>query len=322
VPSLIYQVVWQRVLTLYFGVDIYSTAVTVSIFMLGLGIGSLIGGHLADRMRRPAVGYAVVEGLTGLFGLASLGLLAAIGRMLAGAPLHVLIPVDFALLLIPTTLMGATLPLMVRAAAAERADIGPHIAALYGLNTLGAALGALASAYLLIGLWGFDGATNIAAALNIVLALLVLAAFGARRTDPRPEGEEGLDAPERRRLRPILALSFASGFIALGYQMVVYRLLTVLLKGTTYAFGTMLFVFLVGIAWGAMLARRRIDSEGAVRRFALSQLVVAAHVLSVAVLFGHLGHLPGIAHLIAASFFTSFHPDPGLVTLCRDGQKR
>src|SRR4030095_15442795 len=70
-PALIYQVVWQRVLTLYFGVDIYSTSITVATFMMGLGVGSLIGGRVADRVANRGLYYAGLEALMGCIGLAS-----------------------------------------------------------------------------------------------------------------------------------------------------------------------------------------------------------------------------------------------------------
>jgi predicted membrane-bound spermidine synthase len=180
-PALIYQVAWQRVLTLYFGIDIYSTTVTVATFMLGLGVGSLLGGRLADRAARAGLYYAGLELAMGAFGAASLPLFAVIGRWFAGSPLTTVVLIDFVLLLLPTTLMGMTLPLMCRIVVAREGTIGRHLSWLYGMNTMGAAVGALVSAYALIGWFGLDGATRIAAAINVALAA---AAYILVRTRP------------------------------------------------------------------------------------------------------------------------------------------
>ncbi len=187
-PALIYQVAWQRVLTLYFGVDIYSTSITVATFMLGLGLGSLLGGYVADRVRAPRTYYAAIEGLLGLIGFASIPVFSGIGERLAGSPLTTVVLVDFALLLLPTTLMGMTLPLMCRIVVASANHIGRHLSWLYGVNTFGAAAGALLSSYLLIGLLGLDGATYVAASLNLVLALVmsILAVRSGLETEDEP----------------------------------------------------------------------------------------------------------------------------------------
>lgn len=313
-PALAYQVIWQRVLTLYFGVDVYSTAIAVAVFMLGLGLGSLAGGRLADRVRRPGLLYALAELLTGLCGLASLPLLELVGRSQAGAGLALLVPLEGALLLPPTFLMGATLPLMARAVIGEEALLGPRVALLYGLNTAGAALGALLTAWLLVGLWGFDGAIRLAAALNLALALGMTLLFGrpgapARATPPA--------APFAATVPPwplVWGLAAMSGLVALGFQITAYRLLAILLKGSAYTFGTLLFVFLGGIALGSLLWRGAAGPVPALRRFALSQLAIAAWLLALALLLAHGAGLPGLRHLLTASFFITYRPDPALMS--------
>jgi len=144
--------IWQRVLSLYFGVDVYSTAVTVGAFMAGLGLGSLLSGILADRTTHLARLYAAIEASLGVFGALSLSIFTAVGQHLAGRPLSTVAWASFALLVIPTMLMGMTLPVMSRILVSEIALGGP-IARLYGLNTLGAA--ALFASYFLIGRFGF-----------------------------------------------------------------------------------------------------------------------------------------------------------------------
>src|SRR5688572_19805119 len=315
-PALVYQVVWQRALSLYFGVDIYSTTITVASFMLGLGLGSLLGGHLADRVRRPSVYYAACEGLLGLFGAASLASFQLVGQSLGGSELAVVAPVSFALLLVPTTLMGMTLPLMCQSLRVNDAGIGEHFSKLYAVNTLGAAVGALVSAFLLIGYLGLDGAVYAAAGVNFVLSLAALTLLPRAQQSTPAEALSPSAAPaavpSSRTLQLVTACSFLSGLVALGYQLVWYRLLTVLLHGTVYVFGTILFVFLCGIALGSWYARRHADHGDALRRFGVAQLGISAYVLLFSIVLGYLTFVPGLRHLIGATAFTTFHPAPEL----------
>jgi spermidine synthase len=312
-PALVYQVVWQRALSLYFGIDIYSTTITVATFMLGLGLGSLFGGHLADRVRRPAMYYAACEAALGVFGALSLAGFRVVGESLAGSSLTIVASANFALLLIPTTLMGMTLPLMCKSLSVNESTVGEHFSRLYAVNTLGAAVGALLSAYWLIGVLGLDGAALAAAAFNVTLAvaaLLVLPA-GNEVTSVGPSVMTR-DVGDAALLKIVIACSFMSGFVSLGYQLVWYRLLTLLLHGTVYVFGTILFVFLCGIAAGSWYARHRSDGSGPLSRFGLAQLGIAAYVLLFSIVLGHLSFLPGVRHMLAATALTTFHPAPEL----------
>ena len=317
-PALIYQVTWQRVLTLYFGVDIYSTTVTVATFMLGLGVGSLCGGWIADRAARPTLYYASLEVLMGCFGFASLSMFSWIGQKLAGGSPAVVIAADFLLLLVPTTLMGMTLPLMSRVVVDSDSVIGRHLAWLYGLNTFGASLGALLSSYLLIGLFGLDGTTRLAASLNLLLAVVVYVVTASEkrsRAISTPEQASSVRETPAPALeyRWVLIFSCLSGFIALGYEIVWYRVLGILLHGTVYVFGTVLFFVLAGIGTGSLLSLKRIDRGRCIDRFALSQLGISAYAFVLFTILGHFSWLPGVRQFIGASFFTTFHPSPELM---------
>jgi spermidine synthase len=313
-PALLYQVSWQRVLSLYFGVDIYSTAVTVAAFMAGLGLGSMVGGRFADRARHPARVYAVIETALGLFGALSLTLFSIVGKSLAGQPLGVVATASFALLVIPTMLMGMTLPFMSKILVTDR-FIGTPIARLYGLNTLGAAVGALIASYYLVGRFGLQGTVYLAAATNVLLGLVVwrLSSIAAAPEVQVP-ATASVATDSKAPLGLIIILAAASGFVALGYELVWYRMLTVLLHGTVYVFGTILFVYLMGIAAGALAARRTVERDKPLLRFARAQLVMSAYVLIFFTVLGRASGLPGLRHLIAASFFTSFHPSPELAS--------
>jgi len=322
-PALIYQTVWQRVLTLYFGVDIYSTSATVAAVMLGLGVGALLGGRVADASQRPVRLYVIVELLIGLFGAISLPLFSYVGSLLAGESLAIVIPVDFLLLLVPTLLMGMTLPLMCRIVTTSDDQIGKQLAWLYGVNTLGASAGALTSSYLLCGLYGLDGTTRIAAGLNVLLAIgaYLLSGAAASERDKLAELPQlsqaaslpPLDGPADSSYRFILALSFTSGLVALGYEILWYRVLCVLLHGTVYVFGTILSFYLLGIGLGSLYARHHIQKASPLLRFARCQIGIGLYSLLCFGTLTHLSWLPGLRHLIGASTFTTLHPAPELV---------
>jgi predicted membrane-bound spermidine synthase len=170
--ALIYQVCWQRILFASFGVDIESTTIIVSTFMLGLGGGALVGGRLADRCRRHQIElFAIAELTIGLFGLASPSLLRAVAERTYALPMLLIGPVNFALMLIPTVCMGATLPILVTALVRRFGNVGVSIGRLYSANTLGACIGALAAGVLLLIYLTIDQTIYLAAALNLGVAL-------------------------------------------------------------------------------------------------------------------------------------------------------
>ena len=174
VAALVYQICWQRMLFVSFGIDIESVTIIVSTFMLGLGIGALAGGWIADRLpARLLALFAACELSIGLFGLASAQLIRAIGEIFvqSGRPLVAL--ASFALLLVPTSLMGATLPILATDAVRRRGGVGVSIGRLYFANTLGAAAGALAIAMGAFRYFGLGEAIQSACAINFCIAALI-----------------------------------------------------------------------------------------------------------------------------------------------------
>jgi MFS family permease len=173
--ALLYQVVWQRVLFSVYGIDITSVTVVVTVFMLGLGVGSLAGGVLSQRLRRATLPiFAVLEAGIGLFGLFSLPLFELVAGHTLGLSRLATGVIAFLLLLVPTTLMGATLPLLVGHATVRSHNVGKSVGALYFANTLGAAAGAFLAGMLLLGLFGLAWTVRGAAALNVLLAVGVM----------------------------------------------------------------------------------------------------------------------------------------------------
>lgn len=181
VAALLYQIAWQRTLFGWYGVDLDSVSAIVSIFMLGLGGGALIGGWLADRfpMRRILL-FAAVEATIAAFGWFSLDLIDALGVRFATQPLAVIVALTFAVFVVPTCAMGATLPLLVTELASRTGNVGASTGHLYFINTLGAAGGALAASQMLLPLSGLDLVVTVAVGLNLLVSLAALAAFRGR----------------------------------------------------------------------------------------------------------------------------------------------
>jgi len=266
--SLIDQVVWLRYLGLVFGNTTWAAATLLAVFLGGLGLGALLFGRQAERFRRPLAAYAVLEVAIGLFALASPAVLSwldapyiALYRAFGSMP--TLFAIGRALLaalflLPPTILMGGTLPLVLRATARDREEVGAQSALFYGLNTAGAVLGVAFAGFLSIRLYGLYATLVIAALLNFVAAALALtqrgAAPAARAPETPPPPADA--APPRRAL---LALLFAIGAASLGYEVLWTRILLFHLGSSVYAYSIMLLLVLFGIALGSLAVTRWAD---------------------------------------------------------------
>ncbi len=184
--ALIYQVGWQRALYAYLGVDIDSITIVVSVFMAGIGLGGMVGGWLADRQpSRRLHWYAAIELSIGLYGWVSLDWLPRLVGTFAAAAGGGAGPsaaASFVFLLLPTVLMGMTLPLLTMAFDERRANIGVSVGTLYFINTLGAAAGAALVPFFLLPQWPLSTVVRLAVAGNLaVIACTFLAALALRR---------------------------------------------------------------------------------------------------------------------------------------------
>jgi len=176
VAALVYQFCWQRLLFSAFGVDIDSVTIIVSVFMLGLGLGALAGGDLADRHPRLALRFfALAEFGIGIFGVFSPALIRAAGDMFVGAPQWQVAIANFLLLLVPTCLMGATLPILVAHVTRIWGNVGRSVGMLYQVNTFGAAFGVAIVGFGWFLLFELDTAIRMAAILNLLVSVLTLA---------------------------------------------------------------------------------------------------------------------------------------------------
>jgi len=179
--ALIYQVSWQRMLFAVFGVDLESVTIIVSVFMFGLGVGALLGGEIADRFRdRLLLIFTGAELGIGIFGYFSPGLIDLLNVSLAGSSRPVAALGCFAVLSIPTILMGGTLPVLVTHANRFDPHIGQTVGQLYFANTAGAAAGAYLVGYHLLAWTDLTGVIHIAAAINLVVASAAMLAFARK----------------------------------------------------------------------------------------------------------------------------------------------
>jgi spermidine synthase len=259
--ALVYQVAWQRILALHSGVGIYSVALIVAAFLAGLGLGSHRGGAWSAR-GTPSHAlrmFAGVELGIGLFGALSPWLYydwlyARAGWLYTPAWRAGLL--HLAGLLVPTTLMGMSLPFLVRGRVLDVPSAGRTIGALYGVNLLGAATGAALAPWVLVRHFGLRGALLWAAAANVAAGLLALAiATIARARDsvvpPETGGAASTATREPFRGLWLWAVLYAlGGFCALSLEIAWFRVLDVALKATAYTFGTLLAVYLACMALG------------------------------------------------------------------------
>ena len=264
--ALVYQTAWQRILALGSGVGIYSVAMIVGAFMAGLGIGSRAAGVRSARIspRRALQLFALVELGIGLFGLLSpfllYDLLYTRAAWLYAVPWRAGLA-HFLTLLLPTGLMGMSLPFLVRGCVRDAALASRTIGDLYGINVLGAATGALLTPWVLVRLLGLRGAVFTAAAANIVVGV---GALWLARTVPaedpvqpgRDQFGEGAEPPGSYLFARWMGLYGTSGFVALALEMLWFRIVDVAVKSSAFTFGTVLALYLVGCGAGALVGAR------------------------------------------------------------------
>jgi spermidine synthase len=320
--GLVYEVVWSRQLVLVFGNTTQAVSAILTGFFGGMAIGSVIGGRIADRVKRPLRLYGLIE-------LVLVGIVLATPLLFRG--IHELYragyagleqsPTTLALLryglallaLSPATvLMGATLPTLSRHLSRRRAELGSAFGRLYSVNTIGAIVGTAVAGLILIELLGLTGtllcgatASGVAGIAAILIdrrdqtagrstdAELAALTDGAAEATAEaaaeatePSGSPSL-APLASLGRLPLVVAFVSGLTSLGYQLLWTRLLASGSGNTTYIFTTILVLFLIGIAAGAAFVARRVARGGAWSgAAAVDRLGVVQVVIAAIVLSG------------------------------------
>jgi spermidine synthase len=268
--GLIYQVVWTRMFTTIFGNTTYAVSAVLSSFMAGLALGSGVFGRIVDRKERVLRIYALLEIGIGVSALAMPSLVSAT----EGIYSHIYLAypastwiltlvkslIAFSVLIVPTFLMGATLPVLSRFLVQQTRQVGSRVGLLYAINTLGATAGCLFTGFYLILAIGVRETVYLAAALNFVLAIcffLLDRIVGPSKVveqeevTPETRDDDGFLTPAR--IRVLLIAFGCAGFCSLAYEVLWFRVLVFQMSTTVYSFALMLAVFLTGIALGSGL---------------------------------------------------------------------
>jgi spermidine synthase len=319
--ALLYQTVWMRQFSFVFGTSELAVATVLASYMGGLAAGSALAARFVPRVRRPVLIYGVLElgiAVTALLVPSLLSLARGLHTILlggqaelpnTGALQHSLffLACAFVIILLPTALMGATLPLLTRYAVRRREQIGSRTGLLYAMNTAGAVVGTLVAAFVLLPRLGLMSTLWVGAAVNAVVFLLAAALAKSGDTQRRVSSPQSTGTEESSRAGRtvfwILPFMLLSGGASFTYEILWTRLLSHLLGASLYAFATMLASFLTGITLGSAIASRwaRTRTQAALG-FVVAQAGTA--LLSIGV-FLLLDQLPGLGRSLGAGEFAS-----------------
>jgi spermidine synthase len=298
--GLIYESIWSHYLKLFLGHAAYAQSLVLIIFMGGLAFGSWLAARFSERWRMPILCYAIVEGVIGVIGLVFHGLfvgvsdafyfdiLPAIGNPAVGGALKWLAAA--AIIAPQSVLLGMTFPLLSTGILRRYPDHpGGSLAMLYFTNSIGAAIGVLASGFWLIGLVGLPGTILTAGLLNIALALVVWILV---KVDPQPLAAPLAPTHEAKAgdgSRLATLFFFAAGVTGAAsfiYEIGWIRMLSLVLGSTTHSFELMLSAFITGLAFGGLWMKRRIDRiEDPVRFAGWVQVLMGVLAISTVPLY-------------------------------------
>jgi spermidine synthase len=270
--GLAYELVWIRLLILSFGSTQFAITTVLSTFMAGLALGSIIFGRVVDKYRYPLRVYAAIEIVLGVYCVLSPWIFSmAREAYLALSPVTgdatyqawfepVQFVMAFIVLIVPTTLMGGTLPALVKYLASLSGRIGYYTAIPYAINTFGAVTGCLATGLFALYYIGINSTVYIAGIIDILAGALLLALYwkersagtvGVAQENSEPMSESG--GSSRKKLNLIIISAFTlSGFCSLAYEVLWTRVLSLVLGSSVYAFTIMLATFLVGLGLGSI----------------------------------------------------------------------
>lgn len=271
--ALIYQVIWLRSLATVFGSTVYATTTVLASFMGGLALGSWILGKRADRSARPLALYGILEIGIGVFALSFPLILGLLDDLYVA--LHRQVELSFyglslvrfvvcsAVLIVPTTLMGGTFPIMNRYYVRRYKSLAANVSLLYGLNTFGAVFGVVLTAFVFMEQLGIFRTSLVAIAINLLVGIVAIA-LEKRYPAAPPESAHDEPAAKKRggtrvargggdKRRLIIIAAFLSGMAALAYEVIWTRTLVFVLDSFVYSFSIMLATFLIGIAVGSLI---------------------------------------------------------------------
>jgi len=289
--GLIYEVLWARMLGLVFGATTLAVSTVLAAFMGGLALGSALAGKFAQRIRKPLSVYGLMEILIAMYAL----LVPLLFRWIDHV--YVLIwqqlqPGNFTfslwrfflsgvVLLVPTTLMGATLPVLAAALVRSSDRDSNSVTRLYACNLAGAILGTLAAGFVLLPWLGVRTTIAVAAALNIIVGAIaiLLQRRSQSHTDAGAKVEVEDSAPAVDGGGFWFFAAFVSGFVTIGTQVSWTRVLTMIIGSSTYAFSIVVALFLIGLALGAWIVARKDRSRSLRSTILLVEVLTALSLL-------------------------------------------
>ena len=258
--SLTYQVIWERTLKYSFGGDVVSASIIVSVFLLGLGIG----GYLFRKVKRKAlITLAFIELFIGLFGMWSYEIilqinttLTALNLKLGAGSLGETVSVffgTFIFLLLPTILMGGTLPLMLESFVPKTEKNTKFIGYIYGINVLGAVAGTLVP-LLIFGTMGLPKTLKLTSLFSILIGICLFGLAAGRKTSPEPDTAPAVSGKTSfdRQNAFYIAFAFITGFIALALEILFIRFIGIMHGSSSYSFPTIMSAYLFSMSLGSM----------------------------------------------------------------------
>ena len=288
--GLIYEVLWARMLGLVFGATTLAVSTVLAAFMGGLALGSALAGKSGARVKRPVRAYGLLEIGIALYALAVPFLFSLVDHLYAVIWQH-FHPGFFAfslwrfllscvMLLVPTTLMGATLPLLSAALLRARGQSSTSVTKLYTRNLTGAICGSVVAGFLLLPTFGVRATIYVAAVINIIIGIATILAdrrheiSGRGESSDLPAEQRDESTREEKEARPDsdvirttdkkfwLLCAFVSGLVTISTQVAWTRMLTMIIGSSTYAFSIVVALFLLGLSAGAyVIARKNFSAQ-------------------------------------------------------------
>lgn len=297
--GLIYESIWSHYLKLFLGHAAYAQSLVIAIFMAGMAAGSWIASKYSGRWKNLLLGYAVVEGVIGVMGLlfhstfvqvTDIAYYAILPKTHSIPLVHTVKWTIACLLILPQSiLLGMTFPLMsagIIRSFPERP--GASLAMLYFTNSLGAAIGVLTSAFLLIELVGLPGTVLTAGLINVLLAVIVWQLVKGRSALAKTESIERRHAPAGSWHILLLIVALLTGMASFIYEIGWIRMLSLVLGSSTHAFELMLSAFIFGLAFGGLWIRRRIDQlRDTIRFLGFVQIIMGLFAMSTLLVYSH-----------------------------------
>ena len=307
--ALMYQIIWAKQLALIFGVTLYATSAVVTTFMAGLALGSLYFGRMVDRWKRPLVLFAILEACIGAFALVFPAILVALTRIYVvfygsfGDNHYVMSLLRFAMaflvLIVPTSLMGGTLPVITRAYVLGRKKLGRDIASLYSANNIGAFVGCVSAGYIFLELFGPTGALRLAGLINMVvmaMSLYISRQWKAGPAEVQSQSNQLASGAQSGGLsRPVkvaLWVFALEGVASLVYQMAWMRELIFFVNSDIFGVTAIVATFLMSLSVGAFACRRWVDR--------LKNLYKTLGIIELGIAITALATIPIMPYLLGA----------------------